>query len=101
MRKKELEVLVFNKLVEFIQKTTTTNRVQHLKGGLQIRTEPPVQTTKWGRKKFQYGIQTVWLSLDLPNGKVNLARLTEPDDYEVLDLHTHRKAIEENMKSFI
>ena len=56
----------------------TQATIHNLGDGLQIRTTTPIQSTIWGRNKFKFGYETVWLQIKQPNKEpVVIARLSE------------------------
>lgn len=53
--------------------------------GLQIKTQPPIQSSIYGQQKFKHGLNTVWLSIYRQGeGEILLARLSETskEEYE-------------------
>jgi len=87
----------------FMQKHSNMQvHIHEVDGGLQLRTQAPIQSTKEGRNKFNFGLETVWLQIKQPRKlPIILAKLTElkgsSPKFEILALNDHRELVEKNL----
>jgi hypothetical protein len=98
-----LRTTMFNYLHKFKRMQAI---VHQLGDGLQIRTQPANQTSKEGKAKFTFGLETVWLSIKHPNKPpINLVRLSEQPynktEFEVLLLGEYEDLVLKHLDKLV